>query len=311
MLPDGYVASPTRPELAGEIAALINRYDTRNGGIPDFSEEDLKEIFRAPFLDPATDSIVVNNHGELVAAGVVWPRGPKERVVAFGAVDPDHHGRGLGSFLFDFVERRAGDMQQARGEELTLHFYLDVTDDIALRMVDDRGFKRIRDNYTMYIEFGEEPIQDEVPDWLTIRTCTRDDARLCHALVEETFAEHFGNTKQTYEEWATSVLGRDDFDPTLWWLAFDGDEPAGLLLASRMDHMGWVADLGVRKPYRKRGIAATLLRRAFAEFQRRGMKAAGLGVDAQNETGAVRLYESVGMHSIRSYGTFEKKYRSV
>ena len=308
MLPEGYVWLPARPELAGEIAAVTNKYDTRNGVIPDISEEDVKEVLRSPGLDPATDGMVVQYGEEMVASAIVWPRKPGERVVAFGAVDPDHHGRGLGTFLFDFVERRARELQQARSEELTLHFYLDETDDAAMTMIAGRGFARVRGNYTMHVELGDEPILDEAPGWLTIRTCTSHDARLCYDLVEETFAEHFGHTKQTYEEWAASVLKRADSDPTLWWLAYDGDEPVGVLLASRMDHMGWVADLGVRKPFRKRGIAAALLRHAFAEFQRRGLRAAGLGVDAQNETGAVRLYESVGMRSIRNYGTFEKKY---
>jgi ribosomal protein S18 acetylase RimI-like enzyme len=114
---------------------------------------------------------------------------------------------------------------------------------------------------------------------------------------------------RSFEEWEDGLQARTDFDPSLWWLAYDGDEPAGLLLGYLMDEStGWVADLGVRKQYRKQGIGAVLLRHAFAEFQRRGLAAVGLGVDAQNETGAVGLYERVGMSVSRAYRTYEKNF---
>ena len=63
--------------------------------------------------------------------------------------------------------------------------------------------------------------------------------------------------------------------------------------------MGWVGTLGVRRPWRKRGIGLALLRHSFNEFYRRGKRKVGLGVDAQNLTGALRLYESAGMQSTR------------
>ena len=43
------------------------------------------------------------------------------------------------------------------------------------------------------------------------------------------------------------------------------------------------------------GIGLALLQTAFEEFRRRGRVRAGLGVDAQNPTGATRLYERAGM----------------
>jgi ribosomal protein S18 acetylase RimI-like enzyme len=308
MLPEGYRSAPARLELSGEIAALTTKYDTRDGAIADFTEEDVKEIFRTAYIDLAKDTIVLRRGGDMAAYAVLWPHGPHERVVAFGVVDPDHRGRGLGAYLFDFIEQGALELRRARDEELLLHYFLDVTDDAAGDMADKRGFVRIRDHYTMYVEFGDERPSKDVPDWLTIKTCTPEDKHLCYELVEETFADHFGHVKEPYEEWERGLPARADYDPTLWWLAFDGDEPAGLLLAFQMEHMGYVSDLGVRNAYRNRGIAATLLRHAFAEFQHRGVGAVGLGVDAQNETGAVRLYENVGMHAVRHYGTFEKRY---
>jgi ribosomal protein S18 acetylase RimI-like enzyme len=61
--------------------------------------------------------------------------------------------------------------------------------------------------------------------------------------------------------------------------------------------------------YRQRGLGQALLRHTFAEFASRGFDAVGLGVDAENPTGAVRVYERAGMHVERTNLLFEKRQR--
>ena len=73
--------------------------------------------------------------------------------------------------------------------------------------------------------------------------------------------------------------------------------------------MGWVGTLGVRRPWRKRGLGLALLRHSFNEFYRRDKRKVGLGVDAQNLTGALRLYESAGMHIDLAHDFYEKELR--
>ena len=65
--------------------------------------------------------------------------------------------------------------------------------------------------------------------------------------------------------------------------------------------------LGVRRPWRKRGLGLALLRHSFNEFYRRGKRKVGLGVDAQNLTGALRLYENAGMHVDQTSDLYEKE----
>jgi len=104
-----------------------------------------------------------------------------------------------------------------------------------------------------------------------------------------------------------------DFDPTLWLLAMDGDQIAGISLnAAQADDdpdVGWVSSLGVLRPYRRKGLGLALLQHSFAEFYRRGKRKVGLGVDAYSLTGATRLYERAGMHVARQFSTFEKELR--
>jgi len=49
-----------------------------------------------------------------------------------------------------------------------------------------------------------------------------------------------------------------------------------------------------------------LLLHAFAEFRHRGLKGAVLGVDAESNTGANRLYEQAGMHVAARFDIYEK-----
>ena len=74
--------------------------------------------------------------------------------------------------------------------------------------------------------------------------------------------------------------------------------------------IGWIRTLGVRPPWRKRGLGEALLLHSFGEFYKRGTKTIGLGVDAQNPTGATRLYQKVGMVAVSEFVTYEKGLRS-
>jgi ribosomal protein S18 acetylase RimI-like enzyme len=123
---------------------------------------------------------------------------------------------------------------------------------------------------------------------------------------EEAFSDHWGHTRGTYEEWLHRFSERD---LSLWFIAWDGDQVAGYSLCRFRMGIGWVGTLGVRRPWRKRGLGEALLLHSFAEFHRRGMQTIGLGVDAANPTGATRLYQKAGMKVAAEYVIYEKELR--
>jgi ribosomal protein S18 acetylase RimI-like enzyme len=93
----------------------------------------------------------------------------------------------------------------------------------------------------------------------------------------------------------------------LVWVAEEGGEMVGELVLLVQPEAGWVEVLGVRPSWRGRGIGRALLRTGFAELGRRGLSRVLLGVDAGNETGALRLYESEGMAVRREWHVVEKR----
>jgi mycothiol synthase len=126
----------------------------------------------------------------------------------------------------------------------------------------------------------------------------------------EAFSDHWDFHVEPFAVWCERTVERDDFDPSLWLIAWDGDEVAGFSLnswhSSGDPTYGWIHVLGVRRRWRRRGLGSALLRASFREFGRRGGTRVGLAVDAENLAGAVALYERVGMRMDRRYDVYEK-----
>jgi ribosomal protein S18 acetylase RimI-like enzyme len=153
----------------------------------------------------------------------------------------------------------------------------------------------------MGITFGDAAAVD-VPalgDGVEIRGVVAGDEadlRAMHAIVDGAFIDHFAHEHEPYELWLEHTMPGYGADLSLWWLAFvDGEPAAGLYGSLLSDSAGYVDTLGTLRAHRGKGLGRALLLTSFAEFRRRGLAKAVLGVDATNPTGAVALYESVGM----------------
>jgi ribosomal protein S18 acetylase RimI-like enzyme len=172
----------------------------------------------------------------------------------------------------------------------------------------------------MVIELAEKPAEPQWPAGITVRTVNVDqELPVLVTAVREAFRDHWGKVEEPFEQelerWRHRIGEGKELDPAVCWLAMDGDEIAGAnLCRPRMSDdpaMGWVESISVRRPWRQRGLGLALLQHAFGEFYRRGQQRVGLAVDAQNLTGAVRLYERAGMRSDpkRTYCNYQKELR--
>src|SRR5690606_9543407 len=124
------------------------------------------------------------------------------------------------------------------------------------------------------------------------------DARKVYEADREAFRDHWNNTPMTFEFWSHHLLESDIADPSLWMVAVEGDEVAGVSINAPFDNTyetGFIYVLAVRQAWRKKGLGRALLLHTFAEFKRRGYKQVDLNVDEENITNAVALYKKVGM----------------
>jgi ribosomal protein S18 acetylase RimI-like enzyme len=172
------------------------------------------------------------------------------------------------------------------------------------------GFELVRYSFDMRIELDAEIPEPAWPGGLCVRTfeSERDDQRVFE-LVDDAFADHWEWAPIPFEEWRRGSLEDPDFDPELVFLVEADSDLAGVALnvvRDRGEPNGWVETLAVRKEHRRRGLGLALLLHSFRAFRGRGLARADLHVDAENTTGAVRLYERAGMHVHRQWVMYEK-----
>jgi ribosomal protein S18 acetylase RimI-like enzyme len=111
------------------------------------------------------------------------------------------------------------------------------------------------------------------------------------------------------------ILDSDDDSEAAryWFVAVDGSEIVGFALSrlrmSQEPEGAWIYVVGVRPVWRRRGIALALLQQSFWELYQHGKRRVSLEVDAQNRTGATRLYEKAGMRVESGYDFLEKELR--
>ncbi|MFN2472058.1 MAG: N-acetyltransferase family protein [Gaiellaceae bacterium] len=196
--------------------------------------------------------------------------------------------------------------------EAIVRGYAPERDEACSAAYERAGFRVVRHSFEMRIDDLRDVAAPVWPEGICVRTFRPEDEEVVWAVTNEAFADHWDHQPPTPEgraQWRHRQLESPRFDPELWFLAEDGGEVAGVGLCdwhhSGDPRFGWVQTLGVRRRWRRRGLALALLRHAFAEFARRGATRVGLGVDAENTTGAVRLYECAGMHVERLSDTWE------
>ena len=199
----------------------------------------------------------------------------------------------VGAAALDFVRRRAAEQDPGAA----VHVYTYAAAERDRSWLASAGGRVARHYWRMSVTFDQAPADPELPSGVTLDKPLDDVGKLhdLHRVIDTAFLDHYGFQETVFEEWLDRHSAAPGADRTLWWLASVDGEPAGALVARDWPDTGWVQGVGTLRAFRGRGLARLLLQAAFAEFGRRGQLTVSLGVDADNPTGAVGLYESVGM----------------
>jgi mycothiol synthase len=305
------VRAPTLRDV-GSVVGLMNACDIAEQAEPEYTVEDLRADWQSPEVNLETDAWVIVAPGEqLVGYSLLFNR-ENVRLYADTYVHPEHRGRGIRPHLVWLTERRARQQvpDAPPGARITLYDTISSADKVARAFLEEKGFRLARHFWRMRIEMDEMPPAPELHCGITIRTFVpvQDDYATFEAM-EEAFQDHWGHIPWRFESWQQHMMKRDDFDPSLWFLAIEGERIVGGSLCHSYPNEGWVNQLGVRRPWRRKGLGLALLHHSFRELYRRGQRRVSLGVDSQNTTGATRLYERAKMHVTRQFDSYEKVLR--
>lgn len=229
---------------------------------------------------------VLERDGVVVGYGDLWAQ---EDDVALDVAAPGHW-----LTFFEWAEAEA----RARG--VAARVYVPDGHELAA-VAAGRGYRLVRSSYTMDVELDAAP-QFTLPAGVALRSYRDEDREPLRTALNNAFAGHWHWHEVSPSNFAEFYLKERYHDPSLWLLAWEGDELAGFVLATpgrvAEPDLGWIGTLGVLPPWRRRGLGEALLHAAFAELFARGRRRVGLGVDTENETGALRLYERVGMRPL-------------
>jgi mycothiol synthase len=296
------------------VAQLILDVCTNDGDATmAVSPEVLRNEWQTPGFNLETDTwVVITADGRVVGYEEFVNKYAHASLQGDGYVHPDFMGQGIGTTMLRALEERARKEIELAAPEHRVYIRngMSIGDTVAREIHEAEGYKPIRFFWRMEITLDTVPTTPIWPDSIELRPFDMDaHTYLVYRADEEAFLDHWGHTPHSFEGWKYRTIECDDFDPSQWYIAWDGDQIAGFALDRYRNGHGWVGSLGVRRPWRKRGLGLALLYHSFGEFYKRGKRTISLGVDAANPTGATRLYKKAGMHVAAEYVNYEKELR--
>jgi len=265
--------------------AVLGRYST---GVTISSDELLADFEAAE--SPSDDVFVAELNGDVVGCAQLLVEANDTNFVA-PVVAPTQSGRIAKEELFGVLVNRAR-------EKGWKYLQMAVTDvDLSGKnFCEEHGFQLVRRFWTMECFFNEITPFKKEPDGIAFRTIDIEkDINILTHIFNNVFKGDWGFHEHTAED-TTRWLNSLGVKAEGMLLAFDGNELVGFIGVKRnliADGMGSIDVLGVIESHRRRGIATTLIRKAFDYFRSRRLKGADTLVDAE-DTIAKRLYESIG-----------------
>lgn len=270
-------------------------------------------------FDPLRDIALAELDGVLIAAAETNVRTRSGIGVhdVEGWVRPAWRRRGLGRALLRWTERRATEVALVGGRTggRALSTWPDENQAGAVALYEREGYRIVRYGFQMVRDLADPIPSLPLPPGLEIRPVIPADHRRIWDADVEAFRDHWEASVQTEADYQ-SLFATPELDTSLWRVAWDGDNVAGSVMSFvwRAENealglrRGWLEHLSVRRPWRRQGLASALIAESLSGFQAAGLTEAAFGVDAENPTGALRVYEAIGFQRVRTGVSHRKEF---
>ena len=283
MLPDGFTHRPLDLPDAGAVTALMAASELEELGEVMIEEADIVSDWQRPSIDVPASTVGVFDVAELVAYGDVGPAGRGD-----ASVHPAYTGRGIGTFIAHWMPDKAREQGQT---EIGMPVPAGSSGERLLRSL---GYRVRWNSWVLQLPQGRTIPQRALPDGYTIRTAEPADHRAVWTVVEDAFLEWSVRDRQSFDDFAANVFERPGFEPWNLRLVVDpGGAVVGVSFVLLNGPTAYINKLAVRRDRRGLGLAQALLADSFAIGREHGATVSELSTDSR--TGALRLYEKVGM----------------
>lgn len=271
-------------------------------------------------FDPATDLRVAEVDGTPVGfVKVEWidTNDGLREYRSWCEVDPAWRRQRVGATLLAFARQRIGELAASHNVDRprVAGAWVADTDAGAHALLKANGYQAVRWFFHMKRNLADPIEVPPLPDGIEVRPVTLDDFRRIFVADQEAFIDHWGGTDDSdaaFQRW----VDEPDLDPSLHVVAFDGDEIAGAVIntiypeanAKQGVLHGWLDSVFTRRPWRGRGLARALVGRSLVLLRDRGMTEGILGVDADNETGALGVYTDNGFYVTERFTAYRRPF---
>jgi ribosomal protein S18 acetylase RimI-like enzyme len=273
--------------------------------------EDMARTYRHLVnCDPQTDMLFAEVDGKVIAYGRIWWEHLLDDIRLyhpFGFLHPDWRGKGIGNAMFEAAELRARQIAEGHPKEASKFLQVEPQDSEKdlIFLLESRGYKPARYETHMVRDLAEPFSEAPMPAGLEVRPVKPEDVHPIFDASNEAFRDHWGTRDMSEEEFK---MGQEspEFQSELWKVAWDGDQMASVI-HNFIDHKenqeyqrqrGYTEGICTRRPWRKMGLARSLLVQSMQMFKGMGMTETALSVDSENLSGALRLYEGVGYRKV-------------
>lgn len=305
---------------AGRCAAISTAISARAGANEQIHQRDLRKEWTEPDFNLNESSLgIVDGRGLLLGYAALFANEETPVRPWFGwGVDPDNYRDSVSTQLLAWAHEQGKAVIPRCPPDARVSLWAGTykgyrPDEESLEKA---GYQPRRAWHEMRIDMTEPPAPAALPAGFGARPYRHDeDLPLLVDLVRDSFSDHYGHIEQSFErDLALFRHWFEDspyFDPDLVMLA--ADEATGAIVGSllplteyhRRPGVGYIDMVGVRKAWRRRGLASAMLRRSFALYWDRGIKSVCLEVDGESLTNALALYERVGMRVQHSFVSYE------
>jgi ribosomal protein S18 acetylase RimI-like enzyme len=301
------------------MAALIDACKIADGVERSTTVEDITITYRhLENCNTETDMLFAEADGQVIAYGRIWWDDLLEGIRLyhpFGFLHPEWRQKGIGSTLWEFGERRVHEITSTHPKETPKFFQVEpyTTEKDLITLLETRGYQPVRYETHMVRDLSEPFPEAPMPPGLEVRPVKPEQLRTIFEASNEAFRDHWGTRDESEEEYK-SQMENPDFHPELWKVAWDGDQMASVIHnfidvdenAEYGRKRGYTEGICTRRPWRKLGLARSLLVQSMQMFKEMGMTETALSADSENISGATRLYKSVGYREVKQQIVFRK-----
>jgi ribosomal protein S18 acetylase RimI-like enzyme len=222
---------------------------------------------------------------------------------------------GIGTAMWEFGENRINEIAASHPREITKYFQAEPfqTEKDLIALLESRGYKPTRYETHMVRDLSEPFPEAPMPEGLDVRQVKPEQLKQIFIASNEAFRDHWGTRDESEEEYKAQ-MENPDFKPELWKVAWEGNQVASVIHnyidtdenAEYQRKRGYTEGICTRRPWRKKGVARSLLVQSMQMFKEMGMTETALSVDSENISGATRLYEGVGYKKIKQQIVYRK-----